>query len=114
MRSGRFNTFLTFEKDVKTPNDAGGHKMIPQDQFSRRAHLKVRSQSAADEAALGGSLVGQEEYLCKMRSDPKTRLIKPNWRARTNDGTTLAVKSVGLHDLEERTITIILQAGGGA
>ena len=114
MRAGRFNTHLTFEKDVKVSNGAGGHSMQPQDQFSRMANLKLRPQSAEDEKALGGSIVGQEDYLCKLRSDPKSRLVRPSWRARLSDGTTLAVKSVGIPSLEDRTITLVLQAGGGA
>ena len=95
MRAGRLNTRVHLEQPVKVPNGSGGTSTSYQRQFTRRANIRIKSLSAADEQAGPNGYATAVTFQCTMRADVKTKTIKPNWRIQLDDGRKFDIVSGG-------------------
>lgn len=110
MHANDFDTRVTFERKVRTPNGGGGETVDWVEVCRRWAILVPIRPSKADEDAGASRVAGVPQYRLTVRVDTQTRAISGEYRARIR-GRVLAVTAPPLPDEARGIITMHVQEG---
>ena len=110
MHADDFDTRVTFERKVKTPNGGGGETVTWAVVCKRWAILVPVKPSKSDEAAGVSRVAGVPQYRLTVRADAATRGIDGADRVRIG-GRVMAITSPGLPDEARGIITMHVQEG---